>query len=333
MGVYTQFKDGYARETVAYGTTAIANAAATTYLWGVISQKAVHPSPRTSILHRSPGVNAQEVPAGALWKKHFDLSGRYTVGMQNAVLLQAVMGYSATTGPVGSVYTHTIAPPTDGSLLDSFTIQHERTGTATAWSVQFLGCKVAALGLYCSFEDRYLMARTDWVAQKATDPGFQLAADPILPATATTAPYHFSNMTRTFDGNAMDGLTSMELTISPDLRAIFTHRWDTGVWTGDWLYQLIESPLKRYELTMDLSPDSDDMWDELVATGNTKDIVFTWTKSTNDYITATLTDCQFTSHEITTPEVGDSLIERVECVPRAISFSVKDTIPGAAYGE
>lgn len=336
MGVYTKFKDGLLRETT-FGTSVILQAT-NTHLWGVIGEKAIHPSPVTSMNYRATGVNALEVPAGELYKGRFDLLGMYAIGMQNGVLLESVMGASTTVG--ADPYTHTIKTPTDGSVLPSFTIQHERTGTGTDWAVQFLGCKVAGLLLTCGYEQKYLIARVDWIAQKAIDPGFVLDNDPALPATATTTPYHFNNMTRTLymtpeyaGDEAIDGLTYMELTISPDMTPIFTHKWDAGTYTGRWLYDLIESPRRKYSLVLEVSPGSDNMWDELIATGNTKNIIFKWTKSANDYIQLKLEDCQFISHEITTPEVGLDLIERVEIEPRHIEFEVKDSISGDVYGE
>ena len=57
--VYTAFRDGYAREGT-FGSSAIA-IDTQTYLWGVISQKAVHPSPKTTIGYRATGSYAQEV--------------------------------------------------------------------------------------------------------------------------------------------------------------------------------------------------------------------------------------------------------------------------------
>lgn len=332
MGIYTQFKDGYARETVAYGTSAIVQATQT-YLWGVISQTAVHPSPRTTINYRATGVNAQEVPAGYAWKSIFELTGMYPVGLQNAIPIWAVMGKSATTGPVSGVYTHTITPPDDGAALPSFTIQHEKTGTATAWSTQFTGCKVAGLTLTCGQEQKYLIARMDWMARTAADPAFQLTNNPILPPTATTAPYKFAGMSRTFDGGDLDGLQYMEFSILPDLAPLRAHRWDGATYTGQWLYDIVDGPRKQYSLTMDITPEHDDLWDELIASGNTKDIVFTWTKSTNDYIAMTLSDCHVIAHELNTPEVGQSLLERVEIEPERVSFVVKDTIAGGYYGE
>ncbi|GAF84422.1 unnamed protein product, partial [marine sediment metagenome] len=116
--------------------------------------------------------------------------------------------------------------------------------------------------------------------------------------------------------------------------------WDTGTYTGRWAKSFIEAPRKEYRLVMRYHPDSDDLWDELIATGNTKNIVFKWTKTADDYIKATLTDVQVTSHEIKTPKSGDEsrpqLIEEVVCEPRQVSFEVKDTIAGdaaGAYGE
>ena len=86
---------------------------------------------------------------------------------------------------------------------------------------------------------------------------------------------------------------------------------------------------------MQLHPQSDDLWDELVATGNTEDIVLKWTKSTDDYIQATLSDCKIIAHEQKTMVKGELMVE-VVCEPRAISFEVKDAIAGdaaGAYGE
>lgn len=340
MGNYTEFRDGYLRETT-FGTSLITTAGDTTYLWGAISQEAVHPSPRTTINYRATGLNAQEVPAGELWKGVFDLSGMYAVGMQNGVLFEAVLGKSSTTddSPGAGFNTHVITPPDDGSLLSSFTIHHERTGTGTDWATQFLGCKIANLTITCGFEQKYLIGRVDWIAKKAEDPNLDgtnamLTNDPALPATANTAPYSWNILTRTFDGNDIDGLTYLELSINPDLMANFVHKWDSGTYVGRWADSFIEGSRKRYELTMQYHPDSDDLWDELVATGNTKDIVFKWARhATNDLIEITLSDVQLVHHEVKSPTPGDTLIEEVVCEPRAVSVSVVDKLEGSDYGE
>ena len=331
---YTEFKDGYAIESSAaggtYGTSTII-AATQTYLWGVVSQKAVHPSPRTSVIYRATGALAQEVPATYLWKRQFDLTGMYAVGLQNGILLWAGMGKSTTAG--AGPYTHTIIAPDDGAQLPSFTIQHERTGTATDWASQFTGCKVANLTLTCGQESKYLIGRMDWIAQKAADPAFVLTNDPILPPTATISPYYFNGMTRTYNGASIDGLVDMELTISPDLTPVFAHKWDAGTWTGQWLHSLIEGTRKQYKLTLHLTPGSDDIWDDSVSQATTSDFVFKWTKSANDYIQITCTDCPIIYHELQTPEVGNTLIDVVECEPRSVTIEVKDMIAGGYYGE
>ena len=336
---YTEFRDGYKRETT-FGSSIITAAADQTYLWGVMSQESKHPSPTTNILYRATGVNALEVPDTELWKGVFHLSGMYAILLQNGVVLQAAMGYSSTVD-AAPLYTHTIAPSTAGALLPSFTIQHERTGTGTDWATQFLGCKISSLTLGINWEFPALHARVDWIAAEATDPNLggtnaMLTNDPTLPATATKTHYPFNGMTRTFDGNDIGGLVSMELTIGNGLTPVFDNTWDTGTYTGRWAKSFIESPRKEYRLVMQYHPDSDDMWDELIATGNTKNIVFKWSKSANDDIEATLTDCQVTSHDIKTPNAGEQLIEEVTCEPRQVSFEVKDTIAGdaaGAYGE
>lgn len=336
---YTAFRDGYKRETT-FGSSIITAAADATYLWGVMSQESVHPSPTTNIIYRATGVNAKEVPDTELWKGVFHLSGMYGVILQNGILLQAAMGHSST-ADAAPLYTHTIAPSTAGALLPSFTIHHEKTGTGTDWATQFMGCKIGSLTLGINYDFPVLHARVDWLAAEAQDPNLggtnaMLTNDPALPATATKTHYPWGGMARTFDGNDIDGLVSMELSIGNGLIPVFDNTWDAGTYTGRWAKSFIEAPRKEYRLVMQYHPDSDDMWDELIATGNTKNIVFKWSKSANDYIQATLTDCQLTGHESKSPKSGEILIEEVVCEPRQVSFEVKDTIAGdaaGAYGE
>jgi len=65
----------------------------------------------------------------------------------------------------------------------------------------------------------------------------------------------------------------------------------------------------------------------------TGDVILKWTKSANDYIQITLSDCPVTYYEQKSPTVGDPLIEEVMLEPRAISVAVKDAIADSYYGE
>lgn len=338
MGNYTAFRDGYKRETT-FGSSIITAAADQTYLWGAISQDSVHPSPTTSMTHRAVGVNTKEVDAATdMWKNEEILTGMYGIIPQNGVFLEAAMGKSSTAGPVGSVYTHTITPSTTGSLLPSFTLHHELTGSATDWATQYLGAKIRGLVLVMDYEGRYLVAMLDWLAASTVDPDLDgtnamLTNNPILPATATKAAYFWGGFTRTFDGAAapLNGLKYMEFSIGSGLEPIHAARWDGAIWKGRQAFEFSEASRIEYNLMMRLHPQSDDLWDELVATGNTKDMVFKWAKSTDDYIQATLSDCHFTSHEQKTM-VKDELMVEVTCEPRKVVFVVKDTIAGDAAG-
>ena len=331
MGNYTAFRDGYLRETT-FGSSIIPNAATQTYLWGAISQDSVHPSPTTSLYYRAVGVNAKEVDAATDVTKLEEIcTGMYGIIPQNGVFLEAAMGKSSTAG--ADPYTHTITPTDDGSLLPSFTMQHEVTGSATDWATQYLGCKINELALIMDYEGRYLVAMLNWVASEATDPGFMADNNPVLPATATTPAYYWGGFTKTFAAAAgpLDGLKYLELSINSGLEPDYAARWDVATWKGRQPWQFNEAPRKAYTLTMQLHPQSDDLWDELVATGNTDDIVLKWTKSVNDYIQATLSDCKFIKHEQKTMVRGELMVE-VVCEPRAISFEVKDAIAGDAAG-
>lgn len=335
MGVYTAFIDGYIIEASdAYGTSVITAAGDITYLWGATSQKSVHPSPTMEVIYGPVGIGAQEVTAGEVWKGREVLTGLYGMGMQNAIPLWAVMGKSSTTGPVGSIYTHTITVPTAVAgvlpLLPSFTIQHEMAGTATNWQAQFLGCKVASLTLLCGFENRILMCMMDWLAQIAVKGTFELTSAPILPPTKNEEPYHFVNMTRTWDYGgtnvALDGLIDMELTINPDIIPHYAGR-DRN------LKSQLEGPRKQYTLKMRYHQGSSAIWEELIASSNAKELYFKFTRGTDDYIEITLTDCQITGHELVTPEVGEALVEEVTMEPTSVSITVKDKIAGSYYGE
>lgn len=332
---YTSFKDGYARETTFKDGTTIDDAADTAYLFGAVSQESVHPSPTTVMNYTSTGVNTKEVGVGLLWKGVFDLRGMYGLRMQNGILCEMVMGKSST--GAGPPYTHTITPTTDGALLKSFVINHEREGTATDEEYQFLGCKVDSLVLSQDLQDaNFLMAKVEWMAAKAQD-GIALTTPPALPATANTASY--IELTRTWDSAgtpvSLDGLKSIEIVIANGLYPVYAHTYDGGVYTGRWPYEFGEAQRKQYRINLVLHQNTIErkLWDELIATGNTKDAVFTWTRSANDYIKVTASDCQVIQHDLKTPPVGDTLLEQVVLEPRALSIEVKDSIAGAAYGE
>jgi len=343
MGVYTAWKDAYKIESSAaggtYGTSTITTAGDTTYLLGALSKRFKHPSPTVAIHHGPVAVNARET--AYIWKGAMDCVGSGSLVIQNGIPIWLVMGKSSTAG--AGPYTHTITTTDDGAANPSITWHHERTGTATDWAVQFTGVKVSSLSLLCSNEGRYLIGAMNTIAQKAVDPNLDgtnalLTADPTLPPTATTDPYKFVGMTRTWDyggaNTAINGLVEMEFNISPDLQAIKTANWTAGVWTGNWLYKLIEGARQKYELTVHYVPESDDIWDELVSLTNTKELYFKWTKSANDYIAVTLTNCQISTHEIVTPDAEDmtDILETI-IIPQSVSFTVVDSIAGGHYGE
>jgi len=176
------------------------------------------------------------------------------------------------------------------------------------------------------------------MAGKMTDPGFALTNDPALPATANTAAYF--TLTRTWDygsGNtAIDGLREIEIAVVNNLQPVYAHSWDTGTYTGQWPYMLIEGSRKQYNIELTLSKNTIEraLVDELLSLSNTKEAYFKWTRSTNDYIAVTATDCQVTMHEVVTPagEVREDVVGAT-LVPRALSWEVKDSIAGGAYGE
>lgn len=339
MGVYTQFKDGYRKETTFKDGTTLDDAADVAYLLGAISQESEWPSPTYDVEFTNTGVNAKEVAATLLWKSQAHLRGMLGITMQNGIPCWLAMGKSTTAG-VGP-YTHTIVPYTDGTLLPSVVWQHEESGTATAEQYQFQGVKVDSLVLSHDMganRPGVLMAKLEIMAGYAKDPAFALAVDPALPATANTGPY--VQLTRTWDyGGAaisLDGLEKIDITIINGLEPLYAHSWNTGVYTGQWPYAIAEAPRKHYQIdfTMHKATIERTLWTELITASNTKEAYFKWTRSANDYIAVTATDCQVTVHEIKTPDVKDKTDRvAVRLIPRALSIVVVDSIAGAAYGE
>jgi hypothetical protein len=335
MGKYDTFKDGYARETTP-GTSVIDGVGDTAYVFGATSRESDHPSPTTNIVYTSTGVNTKEVGAGLLWKGPYELQGTYTLYMQNGILCELALGKSSTAG--ADPYTHTITPTTDGTAIPSLTINHEREGDATDEEYQFLGCKVNSLTLRqdLSAEIPALIGIVNWMGMKAQD-GIALTTAPALPATANTDGY--AALTRTWDTGgdnlSIDGLQTIDIVIANGLAPVYAHSYDGGTYTGRWPFQILEAQRKTYRiaLTMHQNTIERKIWDALIATGNTQDCVFKWTRGTNDYIQVTATDCQVLTHELKTPEVGELLIEEVIMEPRAMSIEVKDSIPKARYGE
>ena len=329
---YTSWKDAYARETTFADDSTLDGAGDTGYLLGAVSEQSEHPSPTTSVNYTATGVNTKEVGVGLLFKSRFELRGMYGLRMQNGILCELAMGKSSTAASV-----HTITPTTDGSKLPSIVINHEEIGSATDEEYQFLGCKVDSLVLSHDMVDAdFLMAKVEVMAAKAQD-GVALTNDPALPATANTDSY--VNLTRVWDPDtdnlSIDGLEKIEIGIVNGLAGLYAHSYDTGVYTGRWPYEFSETQRKNYFINLELHPNTIErkMWDELIATGNTRDATFKWTRSANDYILVTASDCQVISNTKVTPAVGDRQVERVIIEPRALSIDVKDSIAGGFYGE
>ena len=319
MGVYTHWTDGYLLETT-YGTSLIAAAGTQTNSLGVLSEEAIHPSPKSDIVYADPGGSTKEAAAGAHWKGPEDLRGAYTVVLQNGILLYLAIGSSSTAASV-----HTITP-TASSAMPSISIQHDLTGTASDWGTQIAGVKVLNLELNCTAADQYLWANVDWVAQSATNIGFISTNAPVLPPTATAAPYLFNTMTATFDTVSFkEGLTDLQISISPMLKV-----WKDGTRT---IPEPLDGPKMQYMVKFKYTPPDSTFWDEAATTTVTGDLVFKWTKSTNDYIQITFSDCPITYYNQVSPKTGQALIEEVTLEPRAISVAVKDAIAGSYYGE
>ena len=115
----------------------------------------------------------------------------------------------------------------------------------------------------------------------------------------------------------------------------YAHSYDTGVYTGRYPFMFTEAQRKNYQITLTMYKNTIEraLWDELLTASNTKEAYFKWTRSANDYIAVTATDCQVIAHPIKTPKVGEGDLIEVVLVPRALSFEVKDSIAGGAYGE
>lgn len=344
MGVYKYYKVAYKREG-AWGTCAFTDATTIGYLLGRLpsNEKAlIHPSGVSRILKGATAVNSQEYATGQIWQAAKDLTGMYPVGIQNGVLLQLVMGKSSTANdtPAAGYYTHTITPPTAvaGVLpeLDSVTLHHEKWFDTTSLTHQYLGCKVASLMLVCEREYPFLTGQVNWIAKKKQKAGYDLDTDPALPATANTDPFHFSNMTVTYDSQDISAFVQgVEVSINPDITPVFTHDWTGGSYIGHWVNALIEGHAKVYKLTLKMLPNSTkDLWDDELAQAGTKDIVIKWSRnSTYDYIQLTANNLWFESHSDETPPVGQEEVAEVVMIPEAVSWTVVDKLAGSVYGE
>ena len=327
---YTEFKDGYKKETTP-GTSIITAVGDTTYLFGAVSQESEHPSPVAITRYTATGVNTKEVGTGLMWKSHYIIAGMYGLVMQNGVPLWAVMGKSATVGA-----KHTITPTTDGTPIPSFTLNHEQKGSATNEEYQFMGCKFDSLSMVYDMENApFLMAKIEVRGLKAQD-GIALTTSPALPATANTDAY--VNLTRIWDVGgtpvAINGLQRVEINIANGLRPIYGKTWDSGTYTGMWPYQLLEAQRKQYKITLQLHPNTIErrMWDSLIATTTAITSTFNWIRAADDYIKVTAIG-PVVEHQLITPKEGAPLIEQVVIEPYSMSIEVEDALAGSAYGE
>lgn len=323
---YVSFLDSYALETT-FGTSTITAAGDTTYLLGLIRERATHPSPKFTPLYTPSPLGSREPPADGISKGGAVYQGNWTIILQNGIILWMAMGASSTAATV-----HTITP----AYLPSITLQHDRKGSGTDWGIQYTGVMVNRFKLMDDRAVPGLIAVVDWVAQDAADPGFVLTSTPALPATATTGPF-FELVTATYDGNNLDGMTSFEFSIDPGLSALVGNWWLGGVDQSQTPIAYVEDFVRKYSLILKIHPPNDDIWDDAINPDATsKDMVFKWQKSANDYIQITMTDCVPLFPETVTPKRQDRetvLEETYEFAPTQVSVEVKDALAGSAYGE
>lgn len=329
---YDAFQDSLLTEDT-YGVSKITTAGTATYLIGAVSQRAKHPQAQFKARYAPVSVGAREVDAGGVEKADPVRNGLWTFVIQNGWPLWFAMGKSSTAG--SSPYVHTLTP----DVLPSFTIQHERTGTAPDDAKQYTGCLCGNLKVLWDDKVPSLTGVMDWVSQNQVDPNLDgtnamLSIAPVLPTTTTQAPYT-SMVTATFDGNDIDNIASFELGINPGLSAL-TARWlEGGVDMSHVPLAYMEELRRAYSLNLMLNPSSDDLWDEGSAISNTKDMVFKFQKDSDDYIEFTCSAVQVLYPETITPDQsrGEKLLELYEIEFPRLSIEVADEIAGGFYGE
>jgi len=331
---YNQYVDGYVKEAT-YGTltTILDGAGDTVYLAGALSQENVVYNIVTTLHRKATSYNVKELTSNNdTFKGKYTVTGMWPMVAQNGIPVWMALGASSTAG--AGPYTHTITPTTDGTKIPSFAIYHEAAGSGTTLPFALSGMKCNTLLMRHDFANApFLMYRMDWLGRKAEKLGFSLTNKPALPATANTDEY--SQLTRTYNSVSIEGLTAVEVYIHNGLTANYAHTYDTGTYTGMWNWGQSEAPEKDYRIALDFHPHTleDDMFNELVATGNDYTAVFKWQRSANDYIQVTATGSDVIEGQLITPVVGTLEVQRYILRPRQLSVEVKDSIAGGAYGE
>lgn len=328
---YTEYVDGYALEGATFKNSTVLNDPTdTAYLLGAINENSEMPSAVLTANFPPTAVDSKEVASGSSWTSNPVYRGMLGIVLQNGIPIWLGMGKSSTVD-AAPLYTHTITPTDDGTLLPSIVLQHEEKGSATNEEYQWRGVKVDSLMLHHDMSAQganVLLAKLEIAAAEEADPAFALTTPPALPPTSNSAPY--VSLTRTWDygsGNtALTGLQKVEISIANGLQA---HKG-----ADDTIYCFSEWARKQYiiNMIMTLNTVERDMWDKKVAKTNTNEMYFKWTRSTNDYIECTATNCNITVHPVITPKTGPALLQ-VVLEPEALSFTVKDSIAGGLYGE
>ena len=327
---FTNSQWGYKRETT-WATSIITANADVAYKLGLMVGDQIHPTPVTSLQYNPPAHNTAEAPSAE--KKDMVVTGKYNFIAQNGVFLEWILGKSSTPAPAGGIYTHTITTPADGSLLPSFTTHLKMDGSATAWNLQTVGVKASSVKLLTDANEfPSLLATVEVVGKKTDTSAVTLDVAPALPATATTTAYVFNKLTREFDSAAISGLISVELDIIAGTVPVFDSTYDGATYDGNWAAQLTEAPKRLYRLKMSVVLEDDTFWTEMIAMGNTKNLVFKWVKSTDDYIQITCTDVHFLAHPVITRS-GSKTIAELSCEIISLSVEVKDKLIGGFYGE
>lgn len=335
MGTYNEWILGYVIEST-WGTSAIGASNVTAYKFGHIGdvEECLMPDPIADLIYSPTAVNALEVIAGEVYKSTYVSDGFLPMGAQNGVPIGLVMGKSSTVddSPGAGINTHTLVVQTAVAgilpLNPSFTIQYEKKGTATDWATQYRGTKIGKLTMEISRETGYLSYFVDIISKQPADPGFVLDTAPALPVTSNTALFAFGNTTFTYDTVDISAyITGMQFEIFPDIRQIYEN-------AEEYPAQFVEAFRKKYELRLSLTPYADDMWDELIAAANTKDMTIKLTRhSTDDYISLALSDLMFKKVPQKVPPRNTAEVVEVIADPRSVTVTVVDKLEGSDYGE
>jgi len=244
-------------------------------------------------------------------------TGSFEVHVQTGRILKACLGsLSSSTGPP---YTHTIS---HSETLPSITLQHaiEDLDLTRTWT----GVKINTWTLAGSDLGTPLTLSCDWIAK---DVSTDTWSNKDTVTTVDTAPFeNKDDVLEIPDDTAYDGAVD-----SWSLRGVNTLQPIPDVAGGVETIKYLAEGNVEYELTLNVTPKSKTLYDDLINETEKATVYFLYTRDTNDTLEIQCNNCHIQEGEIEQPADTGPMKQTLTMYPESVTIEIVNDIEGTSF--